>query len=117
MFAGVLFRASATVNNIGAPMWAMDPAVQTVDNTVGMPDYVLDAVRSIQGENYAVPCIPEARWSSSAMAVVRKNRIPSFTRRSFRANIRGEGRPARLCVGPDGRRVFDDVSGWLAPWA
>lgn len=55
LFAGVLNRASATVINIGAPMWVMDPAVQTVANTIGMPDYVLDAVRSIQGVNYAVP--------------------------------------------------------------
>ncbi len=36
-------------------MWIMDPAVQTVANTIGMPDYVLDAARSIQGVNYAVP--------------------------------------------------------------
>jgi len=44
MFAGVLNRASATVINIGAKVWVMDPAVQTVSNTVGMPDYTLDAV-------------------------------------------------------------------------
>src|SRR5208282_1460319 len=55
MFSGVLNRASATVINLGAPMWIMDPAVQTVANTIGMPDYVLDAVRSIRGVNYAVP--------------------------------------------------------------
>lgn len=47
MFAGVLTRASSTVLNIGAPIWVMDPAVNTVANTIGMPDYVLDAVRSI----------------------------------------------------------------------
>lgn len=55
MFAGVLSRASATVYNLGASMWIMDPAVQTVANTIGMPDYVLDAARSIEGVNYAVP--------------------------------------------------------------
>ncbi len=55
LFAGVLNRASATVINLGASMWIMDPAVQTVANTIGMPDYVLDAARSIQGVNYAVP--------------------------------------------------------------
>jgi putative ABC transport system permease protein len=33
----------------------MDPAVETVSNSVGMPDYVLDAVRSMQGVKYAVP--------------------------------------------------------------
>ena len=55
LFAGVLNRASATVINLGASMWVMDPAVQTVANTIGMPDYVLDAVRSMQGVKYAVP--------------------------------------------------------------
>ena len=55
MFSGVLNHASSTVINIGASMWVMDPAVQTVSNSVGMPDYVLDAVRSMQGVKYAVP--------------------------------------------------------------
>jgi putative ABC transport system permease protein len=55
MFVGVLNHASATVINIGATMWVMDPAVETVSNSVGVPDYVLDAVRSMQGVKYAVP--------------------------------------------------------------
>ncbi len=55
MFAGILTRSSATVFNLGASMWIMDPAVQTVANTIGMPDYVLDAARSMQGVSYAVP--------------------------------------------------------------
>ena len=55
MFAGILNRASATVFNLGASMWIMDPAVQTSANTIGMPDYVLDAIRSMPGVNYAVP--------------------------------------------------------------
>ena len=55
MFAGVLNRASSTVINIGAKIWVMDPAVQTVANTIGMPDYVLDATRSMRGVKYAVP--------------------------------------------------------------
>ena len=44
MFVGVLNHASSTIINIGATMWVMDPAVQTVSNSIGMPDYVLDAV-------------------------------------------------------------------------
>src|SRR5579862_4188432 len=55
LFAGVLFRASATVVNIGASIWVMDPAVQTVANSIPMPDYVLDEVRSVPGVKYAVP--------------------------------------------------------------
>ena len=55
MFAGVLNRASATVINIEAKVWVMDPSVQTVTNTIGMPDYTLDAVRSMNGVKFAVP--------------------------------------------------------------
>lgn len=55
MFAGVLNRSSSTVINIGAKIWVMDPAVQTVANTIGIPDYTLDAVRSLEGVKYAVP--------------------------------------------------------------
>jgi len=55
MFAGILNHASSTVINIGASMWVMDPGVQTIANSIGMPDYVLDAVRSMEGVNYAVP--------------------------------------------------------------
>ncbi|MFZ0461246.1 MAG: ABC transporter permease [Candidatus Acidiferrales bacterium] len=55
MFAGILNHSSSTVINIGASMWVMDPAVQTAANSIGMPDYVLDAVRSMQGVKYAVP--------------------------------------------------------------
>ena len=55
MFMGVLNHASATVINIGASMWVMDPSVQAITSSIGMPDYVLDAVRSMQGVAYAVP--------------------------------------------------------------
>jgi putative ABC transport system permease protein len=55
LFAGILSRSSATVINIGASVWVMDPAVQTVANTIPLPDYVLDEVRSTPGVRYAVP--------------------------------------------------------------
>ncbi len=55
LFAGILKRSSATVINIGASIWVMDPAIQTVANTIPLPDYVLDEVRSIPGVKYAVP--------------------------------------------------------------
>jgi putative ABC transport system permease protein len=55
MFAGVLARSSATVFNIGADIWVMDPAVQTVANSIPLPDYVLDEVRSMQGVKFAEP--------------------------------------------------------------
>ncbi len=55
MFAGILLRASSTVINIGTRVWVMDPAVNNVSSSIPMPDYVFDAVRSIEGVDYAVP--------------------------------------------------------------
>lgn len=55
MFAGILQRSSATVANVGASVWVMDPAVQTVSNSIPLPDYLTDAVRSMDGVRYAVP--------------------------------------------------------------
>jgi len=54
MFAGILDRSSATITNVGASVWVMDPAVNTPINSIPMPDYVLDAVRSMDGVKYAV---------------------------------------------------------------
>ena len=55
MFAGILQRSSATVANVGATIWVMDPGVQTVASTIPLPNYVQDAVRSMDGVRYAVP--------------------------------------------------------------
>ena len=55
MFAGIMKKASATVTNTGARVWIMDRAVNNVLNVIPMPDYVLDAARSIPGVKYAVP--------------------------------------------------------------
>lgn len=55
MFAGILNRAYSTVTNIGATMWIMDPAVNTATSAIPLPNYVLDAVRSMDGVSYAVP--------------------------------------------------------------
>jgi len=63
MFAGILHRASAQILNIGAEVWVMDPAVNTPANSIPMPDYVLDAARSINGVKYAVPL-----YSAAALA-------------------------------------------------
>ncbi len=55
MFAGVLQRSSATVANVGASIWVMDPGVQTASSAIPMPGFVQDAVRSMDGVRYAVP--------------------------------------------------------------
>ncbi len=63
MFAGMMKKASATVTNTGAKVWIMDPAVTNVAAAIPLPDYVLDAVRSIEGVKYAVPLYRAARSS------------------------------------------------------
>ncbi|HMK22375.1 MAG TPA: ABC transporter permease [Terriglobales bacterium] len=55
MFSGILRRSAATVTNVGATLWVMDPAVNNVLSTIPLPSYILDAVRSIEGVKYAVP--------------------------------------------------------------
>ena len=55
MFAGILNRAYSTVTNVGAPIWVMDLAVNTPTSPIPLPDYLLDAVRSLDGVSYAVP--------------------------------------------------------------
>ncbi len=55
MFSGMMKKASATVMNTGAKMWIMDPAVTNVAAAIPMPEYVLDAARSMKGVKFAVP--------------------------------------------------------------
>ncbi len=55
MFFGIIEHSAANIINVGAKMWVMDPDVQTPQNSIPMPDYVLDVVRSIPGVDYAVP--------------------------------------------------------------
>ena len=57
MFAGMMKKASATVTNTGAKVWVMDPAVTNVSSAIPMPDYVLDAVRSIAGRQVRGPVV------------------------------------------------------------
>lgn len=74
MFAGILHRSSATVHNVGAKLWVMDPAVNTPANSIPMPDYVLDVVRSIDGVKYAVPL-----YSGGALVKLRSGVYQSVT--------------------------------------
>ena len=74
MFSGVMKHASANIINIGAPLWVMDPYVETVSNSVGMPAYILDAVRSMHGVKYAVPL-----YSGGALVKLRDGNYQTVT--------------------------------------
>ncbi|MGF6813015.1 hypothetical protein OKW30_008232 [Paraburkholderia sp. Clong3] len=60
--------------NVGAKVWVMDPAVQTIASSIGMPDYVLDALRSIDGVKYAVPL-----YSGAALVRLRDGTYQAVT--------------------------------------
>ena len=55
VFSGILTKASSTIINVGSSIWVMDPSLENPLNTIPIPDYVLDAARSMEGVKYAVP--------------------------------------------------------------
>src|SRR5271169_6267412 len=55
VFSGVMHRSAAIIYNVGAKIWVMDPSVNIQADNIPLPDYILDAVRSIKGVKYAVP--------------------------------------------------------------
>ena len=55
VFSGVMQRSAATIINVGVRVWIMDPSVNISTDNIPMPDYILDAVRSIKGVKYAAP--------------------------------------------------------------
>lgn len=55
LFAGIMQRTGATIYNVGAKMWVMDPSVNTQIDNIPLPDTILDVVRSTKGVKYAVP--------------------------------------------------------------
>ena len=74
LFFGILAKSSSTVINLGAQVWVMDPAVNNVANSIPLPDYILDAVRSIDGVKYAVPL-----YSGAALVKLRSGVFQSVT--------------------------------------
>ena len=55
-FAGFMTLGFSLISeNTAADVWVMDPAVDSVEQTINMPDYVLDRVRNVDGVRYATP--------------------------------------------------------------
>lgn len=55
-FAGFMTLGFALISeNPAADVWVMDPAVESVELTINMPDSALDRVRSVRGVRYAMP--------------------------------------------------------------
>lgn len=55
-FCGFMTNGFALIaENGGTDVWVMDPAVQSVEQTINMPASALDRVRSVEGVSRAVP--------------------------------------------------------------
>ena len=55
-FCGFMTRGFALIAENGrADVWVMDAAVVSVEQTINMPDSVLDRIRSVEGVQYAAP--------------------------------------------------------------
>jgi len=55
-FVGFLTRGFALISeNSTAEVWVMDPAVESAELTINIPDSALERVRSVYGVRYAVP--------------------------------------------------------------
>lgn len=55
-FAGFMTRGFALISeNATADVWIMDPAVNSTELTINMPESALKRVRSVEGVQYAVP--------------------------------------------------------------
>lgn len=55
VFSGVMHRSAATIYNVGAKMWIMDPSVNIQTDNIPLPEYILDVARSMKGVKYAAP--------------------------------------------------------------
>jgi putative ABC transport system permease protein len=57
-FCGFMTRGFALVaENPGADVWVMDPAVQSTEQTINIPDSALARVRSVEGVSSAAPLV------------------------------------------------------------
>ena len=49
IFCGIMRWAGSTLDNVGAPIWVVDPMVEQVNDTEALRDTDLNRVRSVEG--------------------------------------------------------------------
>jgi putative ABC transport system permease protein len=123
MFAGILNRAYSTSPISARRCGSWIPAVNTATSPIPMPDYVLDAVRSMDGVSYAVPLFiggalvklataPINASMSSAWTTTACLAVPNSNRAIFRTSItttRSSRRRRRIPEAgePEDRHTFE----------
>lgn len=55
IFCGIMQWSGSTLDNVGAPLWVVDPMVEQVNDTEAMRDTDLSRVRSVEGVAWAAP--------------------------------------------------------------
>jgi len=55
IFCGIMQWSGSTLDNVGAPVWVVDPMVEQVNDTEALRDTDLARVRSIEGVAWAAP--------------------------------------------------------------
>lgn len=55
IFCGLMLRTGTNILEINAPVWAMDPKVSAIDNSIPFQTSKLYEVRSVSGVEWAVP--------------------------------------------------------------
>jgi len=73
-FSGLMYRTAATIYNVGAKVWVMDPSVNAQADNIPLPDYILDAVKSVKGVKFAVPL-----YTGAAIAKLSDGRFQAVT--------------------------------------
>src|ERR1044071_9402650 len=55
IFCGIMQWAGSTLDNVGAPIWVVDPQVEQVNDTEALRDTDLNRVRTVDGVAWAAP--------------------------------------------------------------
>src|SRR5262245_61295896 len=55
IFCGIMQWSGSTLDNVGAPIWVVDPMVEQVNDTEALRDTDLNRVRSVEGVAWASP--------------------------------------------------------------
>ena len=55
IFCGIMQWSGSTLDNVGAPIWVVDPMVEQINDTEALRDTDLNRVRSVEGVAWAAP--------------------------------------------------------------
>jgi putative ABC transport system permease protein len=82
IFCGIMQWSGSTLDNVGAPIWVVDPMVEQVNDTEAMRDTDLSRVRSVEGVAWAAPMyqgMPRTRMRDGSFKFVQPIGIDSAT--------------------------------------